>query len=216
MTRDAATLAAVTDVLVPASGSANDLRDAELVTVAAITALAATTTAEAVSRIADRAGAAPATLDADIEEWFRAFRTVQAFQAWRNHGAWITAHPGALGADVAGRFAAAARITDDEAAAAGVVVDGARDDFRSWLGDRVLLLPTVADRAPRLDADAATMDAHRAATLRLTSLASIAGLPAVAAPIGPPTPGGAAISVCFIGAAGTDRSLVHLAARQHG
>lgn len=211
MTRDATTLLTVTDTLLPAADT-DDGMDARPVTVPSLTALAVTAVADSVSTIASTVGATiDPTFDADTETWFQAFRTVQAYQAWRNHGDWITAHPGTLGADVAGRFADASRVTDDEYATAGATIDRARETFRSWLGDRVLLLPTVADRAPRLGASAASVDAHRAATLRLTSLASLAGLPAVAAPLGPQTPDGPPVSVCLIGAAGTDRALVRLA-----
>ena len=211
MTRDAATLQAVTDALVP--GDPVD-EEAPLVVVPSLTALAVPAVADAVAATARALGATvDHTLGADIEAWFHAFRTVQAFEAWRNHGDWITSHPGALSVDVAGRFAVASRVTDAEFADAGAVVGSAREMLREWLGERILLLPTVADRAPRLGADAASIDAHRAATLRLTSLASLAGLPALAAPLGPPTPDGPPVSVCLVGAPGTDRAIVRFAGR---
>lgn len=214
MTRDATTLQAVTDALVP--GADVNGADRELVVVPSLTALASAAVADFTSAVASALGAAvDRTLDADTEAWFRAFRTMQAYQAWLNHGGWITAHPGTLDADVAGRFADASRVTDAEYATASEVIGIARRTLRTWLGDRVLMLPTVADRAPALDADAGSVDAHRAATLRLTSIASLAGLPAVAAPLGPSTPGGPAVSVCLVGAAGTDRALVRFAGRLH-
>jgi hypothetical protein len=49
---------------------------------------------------------------------FEAFRTVQAIEAWREHGERIDAHPGALGTDIAARFAWASGFSDaDEAGA---------------------------------------------------------------------------------------------------
>ena len=65
---------------------------------------------------AEASGLLPSPEDGDLappvlEQWFAAFRTVQAYEAWQQHGPWISAHPGGLGADVATRFAAAAAIT---------------------------------------------------------------------------------------------------------
>jgi hypothetical protein len=46
-----------------------------------------------------------------------AFRTIQMFEAWTIHGAWIRSHPGALGGGIAARFTAASKViraeTDD-------------------------------------------------------------------------------------------------------
>lgn len=206
MTRDADLLVRVTDALVPdGAGPASAPADRPaVVTVPALTALAAAPSAHATRRTAAALDATEAGLPGDHEAWFAAFRTLQAHEAWANHGAWITAHPGALGADVAGRFADAATVTDAKADAARAVLDRGRAELRAWLGDRVLVLPTVADQAPPLTADAATVDAHRAATLRLTAIASLAGLPAVAVPL-------PQASVCLVGAAGSDRRLVRFA-----
>ena len=44
-----------------------------------------------------------------LDAWFEAFRVVQAAEAWRAHGAWVTAHPDAAGPGVRERFAIAAR-----------------------------------------------------------------------------------------------------------
>ncbi len=60
----------------------------------------------------------------DIDELFLTFRTVQAAEAWRTHGAWIEAHPGALGEDVAARFAFASTITGEQEAAGREALDG--------------------------------------------------------------------------------------------
>jgi len=225
MTRDPDLLVRVTDAVVLAGARAGIVTTARsetrsdpaavstaraFVTAPALTALAVPSSAVGTDRAAAALDAAREPLPGDLGAWFAAFRTVQAHEAWQNHGDWITAHPGALGADVAGRFADAARVTDADAEAARAVLDTARAVVRDWIGDRVLVLPTVADRAPGLGADAATVDAHRAATLRLTSLASFAGLPAVAVPIGRST-GAPWGSVCLVGAAGTDRALVRTA-----
>ncbi|MCW2745755.1 MAG: glutamyl-tRNA amidotransferase, partial [Mycobacterium sp.] len=88
------------------------------------------------------------------------------------------------------------------------VVAQARDVIRSKVGDGVLALPSAASVAPRLG-DAAGIDAVRQATLALTCIASIAGLPAVSVPLS--TADGLPTGVGLIGPAGSDRALIDLA-----
>ena len=138
-----------------------------------------------------------------------AFRTVQAHEAWREHGAWVDAHPGALGPAIDGRFAIARAVTDDDARAAREVISTAGEYLRSLLADAVLVLPTTAGGAPFLDAGGDAVENERQATLRLTHLASAAGVPAVTAPLMNTTDGRPA-GLCFVGAVGTDRALLRL------
>ena len=150
-----------------------------------------------------------------LETWFTAFRTVQAYEAWQAHGAWITAHPGALGADVGGRFAAAAAVTEAEANDARAVIAEARTWLRALLDGAVLVLPTSRGGAPSRSASADIVDAERAGTLRLTCLAGLAGAPAVSLPLlrtGDARPAG----LCLVGAPGTDLGLLDLAAAIEG
>ncbi|MPQ97389.1 DUF3225 domain-containing protein [Modestobacter sp. I12A-02628] len=149
--------------------------------------------------------------DGERETWFEAFRTMQAAQAWAAHGTWLTAHPGTVGEDVAARFAAAARVTPAEAAAAADVVAGARRVLRDRVpAGLVVALPAASGPAPWLGAGGASVEAARGATLRLTSLASTAGLPAVALPAG--VVDGAPVGLCLLTAAEQDRALTALAA----
>jgi Asp-tRNA(Asn)/Glu-tRNA(Gln) amidotransferase A subunit family amidase len=148
-----------------------------------------------------------------LEAWFTAFSTVQAFQAWRARGAWITAHPGALGADVGSRFAAAARITEAEAEAAEGVVAEARKRLRALLDGAILVLPSSAGGAPARDAGADAVERERAGTLRLTCLAGLAGAPAVSLPLlrtADDHPAG----LCLVGAPGADLDLLRLATQE--
>lgn len=167
-----------------------------------------------------RSGLLPAAEVVDLapetlEEWFAAFRTVQAFEAWAAHGEWITAHPGALGADVGGRFAAAAAVTVAEADAARATVAEARARLREVLDDAVLVLPSSAGGAPARDASAAAVEAERAGTLRMTCLAGLAGAPAVSVPL-LRTADGRPAGLCLVGAPGTDLDLLRLAATLEG
>lgn len=209
VTRDAETLARVAGVLVGETGTAT--ADDGFVTIAGLTGLASAALGAAVESAAARLGAASLTLPAELEEWFTAFRTVQAFEAWQCHGNWITGHPNALGADVAGRFRDASAITGPEARAARAVVDSARRSIRELLAGRTLLLPTMATLPTPLRATAGTIAADRASTLRLTSLASIAGLPAVSAPL--LAVDGLPAGLCFVGQDRTDLHLIATARR---
>ncbi|WP_280398822.1 amidase family protein [Nocardia carnea] len=141
--------------------------------------------------------------------WLSAFRVVQAYEAWANHGEWVAAHPGELEPDVAQRFAFAATVTAGQAAAARAELAAAADRIRTTLGDRVLLLPAAATPPPPRTAGPELRESTRARTLRLTCLASIAGLPAVTLPLGRDE--GGPSGVCLVGAPGTDRSLISLA-----
>ncbi|MEN0084215.1 MAG: AtzH-like domain-containing protein [Leifsonia sp.] len=141
-----------------------------------------------------------------LDELAAAFRTVQAAEAWRSHGAWILAHPGSLSADVAGRFAAAQLVTADDESAARAALDGHALRLRELLGDDVLILPSTPTTPPPLDIAPADLDAVRAATTRLTSIAGALRASAVSAPLLGPR--GAAGGLCLVGSRGDDVQLV--------
>jgi amidase len=153
----------------------------------------------------------------DLDVWFRSFRTWQAWQAWQQFGPWITAHPGALGADVAARFQTASGTSERAANDAHEVVQSARRRVRQQLGSGVLALPTTATSAPARSATPAQLDRLRDATLRLTSVASIAGAPAVSLPtlqvpeswLPNPSP----VGLCLVGPPDFDMELLRLARR---
>lgn len=164
--------------------------------------------AAAVRVVAEGLGARPIDL-CPHDEWLAAFRVVQAHEAWANHGEWISTHPGALEPDVAERFAFAATVTAGQAAAARTQLNAAADHIRTTLGDRALVLPAAATPPPPRTAGPGIHETTRRRTLRLTCLASIAGLPAVTLPLGRDE--GGPSGLCLVGAPGTDRSLIHLA-----
>jgi Asp-tRNA(Asn)/Glu-tRNA(Gln) amidotransferase A subunit family amidase len=71
------------------------------------------------------------------------------------------------------------------------------------------VLPSTPDCAPPRDLDPAAMDVLRGRTLRLTFLASAAGLPALGAPLlaRGPLPAG----LCLVGAPDSEEALLDLA-----
>ncbi|WP_428950824.1 amidase [Streptomyces sp. cg35] len=147
---------------------------------------------------------------AGVTEWLPAFRTVQAAEAWHSHGAWIERHPGALGRDVAARFEAGRTVGDRELARCRRVLDSARTTLLAEVPPgTALLLPSASSPAPRAEAGAEAIEATRAATLRLTCPASLAGLPAVGMPL--LRVGGLPVGLCAVGAPGADHALLALA-----
>lgn len=118
----------------------------------------------------------------DIDVLFEAFRMTQATEAWASWGSWVAAHPGALGDDVAARFAFASAITEEEALEAAAAFDSARERLDALLGDRVLLLPSTSSVAPSATAAPEEVEATRAGTLRLTCIAGLTGRPGLSVP----------------------------------
>lgn len=141
-----------------------------------------------------------------LDELRELLRLVQGAEATAVHGDWIAAHPGALGAVVGGRFAAAAAAPADQVAAARERFPVVRAAIREALHDRAFLAPTVPGPAPALAADADELERVRTATTAMTALASVGGLPSVSAPV--LTVDGAPVGGCLTGGPDTDRALV--------
>jgi Asp-tRNA(Asn)/Glu-tRNA(Gln) amidotransferase A subunit family amidase len=208
LTREPGLLAAVGDVLLPAD-TADLVPEPDLVHDAGLTALAAPEVAQAVESWAAARGVR--RLDGPlgpVEEWRAAFSTLQGWEAVREHGGWAAAHAADLGPDVRARFERAARTTAAEAERARTVVASARARVREVLADRVLVLPAAPTTAPRLGADLGPV---REATLALTCVAGVAGLPAVTLPL--TAADGLPCGVSLVGPAGSDRALLALATR---
>lgn len=143
-----------------------------------------------------------------LEDWFLAFRTVQAYEAWQTHGNFLTRHPDALTGDVAERFRAASTVTAREADIARTVIAAARDHLSSQLrATTALLLPSASSVAPLRRSEAA--ERARTATLHLTCVASLSGRPAVSAPC--LAVGDAPVGLSVIGATGGDHALLRFA-----
>ena len=225
LTRDAETLERVANWVLVTDSSADDPEadltpDAQLPQRIAVPAeaLACTEpdTRKAFQAWLDRAAATEQVAGVDIVEvgdlsaHFDAFRTVQSAEAWRNNGAWVQAHPGAVGPDIAARLAAAAEVTPDQEHSAKAELGRLRQRIRALTEQAILVLPTAPSPAPARTVSGAAIETVRAATLRMTSLAGIGGLPALSAPfLTVPSPlGPAPVGVCFLGPVERDLDLV--------
>ncbi len=152
-----------------------------------------------------------------LDAYYEPFRRVQAAEAWRSNGDWVQAHPGALGPAVAERFRFAATVTAADESASRDALVPLRERLEQLVQGAVLILPTVPGPAPTRTARGERVDAVRQATLRMTTPAAVAGLPALSVPLlsVPSTLGPAPVGVCLISRAGTDIALVRLARRLH-
>jgi len=210
LTRSAFLLQAVGEVLLPEDSTRPTAPSSELigqlVTAPALHALAEAEVVTAVRALTPTTARVEDWPLNDLDVWLEAFTTWQAWEAWQSHGAWLAPRLDTVSADVRRRFERGRDTDATTAQAAKRTVDRAGEVIRNRLADRILVLPTAASVAP-LPAEA---DAVREATLRLTCLASIAGLPAVTIPVR--TLRGLPAGLCLLAAPGRDRDLLALAA----
>lgn len=175
--------------------------------------------AAARNAIARAAAALPLAAEVDLAgglgglgEWLRRFRRLQPREIWAEHGAWIEACRPKFGPEIAERFNLSKSVAqtppgDDQEFRAKVValLDKVLDL------DGVLLIPTGATIAPKLDMSAEELAHFRDRTLSLTSIAGLGRLPQVQIPAG--LVDGAAVGLSLIGPRGSDRALLSLAER---
>jgi Asp-tRNA(Asn)/Glu-tRNA(Gln) amidotransferase A subunit family amidase len=211
ITRDARTLQAVGDILLPQGDRTGPTR--LLVPLAIYDGVEA---AEEVRVAATYAAAAwgvplePTTeWPAGLDERVRAFVTVQAAQAWRQHGAWIEAHPGALSPSTEARFRFGAEMTAEQEADAQGLLDAWRAEAAEVLsGGTWLALPAAGGPAHARTSDAATKRVWRRSTLRSNALASACGLPSLVLPARRAAP---PLGLALVAAAGSDAALLEAA-----
>ena len=121
----------------------------------------------------------------DLGEWAETFRSIQMAEAHVSHGAWVSAHPGALGPAVANRFALAAEVTAEQLGAARTKRQRLCDLAISALGeDTAWVLPSAHGPAPLLSEwCGARPEEVRRVTLKLTCIAGLLGAPALSLPL---------------------------------
>lgn len=214
-TRDAVTLERVGDVLLPAGqgASIDKILLAEDVFGFADPEVAKAARAAA-TELATHLGISLIRVtelcEGRMDDWVQAFGRVQSAEAWSAHGWWVEDHLDSLAPDIAQRFLNGRAITP------GAKADGMRTLLaaRVHLWDQitpgtVLAQPAASTVAPPPTISAKSKAKMRAGTLRLTSIASVGGLPAVTMPAG--TAEGLPVGLCLVGPSGSDRELIALA-----
>ncbi|MFT4096403.1 MAG: amidase [Rhodoblastus sp.] len=212
--RDAATLRAAGDVLLPQGRSS-----ASRVMIARdLFARLPAAVREAIMPMAEKlqaalGEAAPVDIyDRPTKGPCDAFRILQLHEAGSLHGPWVDRRKPVLGPTIAQRFLAAKKVTDAEVSAARQ----SRADFAAHLlklygADGLMIAPVLHGPAPRLDADAATLEAYRDEAMVFLCPAGLAGLPQLVLPAG--VVDGAPVGISILGPRGADRALLDAAAR---
>jgi amidase len=213
--RNADTLAAVGEVLLGEEGSVAALSGSLLVAEDAF-GLAEPGVRSTLSEGLDKirgvfSSSSPVAVSAvPLSQWRETFRTIQAYEAWQAHGAWIKATQPSFGPGVRERFAYAATVTREAAEAAQQQRRELIHPLLDSLGDGELLcLPTCPDVAPLRTTHEGSLEAFRNRLLELTAIAGLAGLPQVTIPVA--TVAGIPVGLSFIAPRGADRRLLSAA-----
>ncbi len=165
--------------------------------------------AAVVAAVLGEAEEAPA-LSLTIDDLYWAFRKLQAYEAWRAHGQWLSAKDRHLGPGVRERFDFGRDIGPDAAAAETGLRDALRGELAALLGENgLLVLPTVPGAAPRTDAPFEALQAYRERALGLLCLSGLSGFPQITLPLGQVD--GAPFGISLLGPAGSDLTLIGLA-----
>jgi amidase len=139
------------------------------------------------------------------EEGMAAFNVLQGVQVWRNFGDWVESTSPSLGPDVAARLERAAGFGQKDVAAAEPVARAVAAAVAKLRLDEALVLPTTGTPSPRREADADGRERARVSAGQLTSLATLAGAPAISIPllrIGTP------VGISLVGRPGNDLRLL--------
>jgi amidase len=180
----------------------------------AVDAEVATVVTAAAARLAD---GEPEQIDVgvDLVQAASAFRVLQGAEAWTVRSAWLTAADRDLTPPVAKRFADASKLTSVEVEHADEVRARVRAAaVQATEGGRVVLGPATPGPPPiRGDAPGGTgTEAARAAMMRLTCVAGLAGCPVVVLPVA--SVDGLPLGIATMGAPHTDRALLAWAAER--
>lgn len=139
-----------------------------------------------------------------------AMRTIAGVQVWKGRKAWVESKSPELGDEIGLRLSQAARLNDDILAAALQVQKELKEAMDNVLKDDALLvLPTTPCAPPALGEPTRDTENWRLATLRLTALAGMCGLPQASTPM-PIAEAGAdgPVAVSLVGRGGADASVL--------
>lgn len=148
--------------------------------------------------------------DRSFDTLYWAFRHIQGYQAWQNHGERIRKYDLQLGPGVKERFAWSSTITDQQMIEHWTVRQSYREFFFELLGrNKVMVLPTMPDVAPLLTDTEEALEDYRNQAIRMLCLAGLTGCPQISLPL--MSLDGAPLGFSIIGPRGSDKSLIRLA-----
>ncbi|RWE67230.1 amidase [Mesorhizobium sp.] len=153
-----------------------------------------------------------APLSHSTDDLYWCFRKLQGYEAWQNHGAWVSQGDRMLGPGVKERFEHGATIDLATAQCETERRVSFRLELADLLGeDGVLVLPTAPGAAPLKAASFDDLQAYRERALRLLCLSGLSGFPQITLPLGKAD--GAPFGLSLLGPENSDRQLLTLAAR---
>ncbi|MBD0414441.1 amidase [Oryzicola mucosus] len=149
---------------------------------------------------------------AEPDRLYWAFRKIQAFEAWAEHGGWISAGDRALGPGVGDRFQFGATVSRDDYETEKALRAAFREEMAALLGsDCVVVMPTVPSAAPSIGLPQDELQAYRERALHMLCLSGLSGFPQITLPLG--TVHGAPFGISLLGPAGSDLALIDLGRR---
>ena len=155
--------------------------------------------------------ARPTKLASDgLDTLYEHFRCKQAQEAWATLGGWVSRTRPEFGPGVGARFDGARDMPPAKAAAGRAFRKHFQHRMRSLLmGGAVVAYPTSPMPAPLLSATQAEQNAVREASMGVTAIAGLGGLPEVSIPAA--TVDGAPVGLSLVCGPGRDRMLLRLA-----
>lgn len=144
--------------------------------------------------------------------WTNAFRTIQTYEIWKTHGAWVTAEKPTFGPGISDRFSAASELSEQAYQDAVGVRAQVVARMKELLGDdAVMVFPTTPGVAPKLRTPEVEMNAFRGRLLEMLCPAGHAGLPQMSVPVAKFD--GAPVGLSLVGSRNNDMMLLALARR---
>ncbi|MEP6567601.1 MAG: amidase [Mesorhizobium sp.] len=138
---------------------------------------------EQLSRIVDINGDVRVAPDG-FDAWRPIFRTIQAYEAWMDHGAWIIEHRPELGDGVRERFAWAAGVSRSDYDTASAAKAIARQHIASLIPPgSALVFPTAPSVALPLGMSGDELESYRSRSISMLCSAGLSGLPQVSIPM---------------------------------
>ncbi len=138
-------------------------------------------------------------------EGMAAFNVLQGAQVWRNYGEWVERSSPSLGPDIAARLERAAGFGEADVAKAEPVARTLASAVAELKATEALVLPTTGTPAPGREADGDERERARVSAGQLTSIATLAGAPAISLPL---LDVGCPVGISLVGPPGSDLSLL--------
>ncbi|WP_163538464.1 amidase [Gracilibacillus sp. YIM 98692] len=119
----------------------------------------------------------------ELKSWMEAFRIIQGYEIWGNHGDWIEKVNPVFGPGIMERFMWTKTITRQQLQWAKQKREDIQSATQELLReDTIMVMPTSPNIAPLLGTSGEELQVHRNKLLMMTSIAGLNGLPQVTIP----------------------------------